>query len=292
MEMEYNIEPKSFNNALEDFFDFAEQVLKHNVHGEFKLVTTKQAGGVSVCLSKYRTVYEMTKNEVINKHLAKFKDVYFKCRERLINSTSMDNFMTWLNKQEFVISPTPQSRSKIYLTMIYRNSVRIARTIAEQAQNNPEKSDELFKNPAAVYPEHFMLHLLRLFYHCADDVDRQTIILPHIRDLENDLQLSPNQAPDVSDGYSDLMSAAKELAEDFGLGLPEADMPSLTDLKGALSQIRGDSEIRGQLKGMFQNVNMNDPSGLPTVLNKLLDRMQTTAQQTPEGIQKANEATA
>ena len=286
------IEVTSFTESLDSFIAFAEKVLQYDTTGELKLTSMgNQSNAVQAGLNGYRAVYNKTRES--QKHVQKFKEIYLKCRPQFLKELPLDSFMEWFEKMGFTIMPQEKSRNKIHLTIIFRNCVRIAEHIAGEAERNPEKESQLLNDPAAVYPEHFMLFLFRLFYNCTDETDRQTMLVSRIEELETTLGLRKNEVPLVSDGLSDLFSAAREMAEGIGLNIPK-NTPAIsgTQFKEVLGQFTKNEDTKKALKGIFEGVNINDPKEIPGAIGKLLGKMSATAQETPEAVQRANAATA
>lgn len=286
------IEIASFTETLDNFILFAEKVLQYDTTGELKLTSLgSQSNAVQAGLSGYRGVYNKTRSS--SKHMEKFREVYLQCRPQFLKEIPLDAFMEWFENKGFTIMPQEKSRNKIHLTIIFRNCVRIAEHIAAEAEKHPEKESQLLNDPAAVYPEHFMLYLFRLFYHCADETDRQTMLIIRIEELETNLGLRKNEVPLVSDGLSDLFSAAREMAEGIGLNIPK-NTPAIsgTQFKEVLTSFTKNEDTKKALKNVFDGVNINDPKEIPSAIGKLLNKMATTAQETPEAVKRANEATS
>lgn len=278
----------SFTETFDKLFELAENVLKYNTNGELSLLT--QASAIQVGLNKYKLVYEQTKENPA-KHIEKFKEVYSKCRPQLIKSKDLDSFMLWFKDSSLLIQPGEKAQSKIYLTVIFRNCCRIAENIAEQVDKDPSKA-YLSNDPAAVYPEYFMLYLFRLFSHAADQVDRDAILIPKITQLEVTLGLKKDQSPVMSDGLSDLFSAVGDIAKDMGISLPNGGQGlSAPDFQQMLGSLKN-PETKNQMKEMFKGVNLKDAKDLPKLFERLMGKMSETATQVPEPVQRSLDATA
>lgn len=283
----------SFTETMDHFLVLSEKVLQYDTSGELIIQNSGQANGIQVALNGYKVVYNKTRDPPI-KHIEKMKEVYMKCRPLFIKEVSLDDFMEWFgDKTSFIITPKEGSRNKLYLTSIFRNCSRIASHIAEEAKKNPAKSDELFSNPAAVYPEYFTLYLLRMFYYCADPSDRETLISPRIKELEKILNLAEDEAPIISDGLSELMSMAGELAADMGIEVPKnAKGFNGTQLKQALNEWTKNGDMKNTVKSFFEGVDLKNTRDLPGAISKVLGKMQETAQTVPEPVQRSLQATA
>lgn len=282
----------SFNETMDQFLILAEKVLQYDTSGELIIRNSGQASGIQVALNGYKTIYNRTRE--LPGHVNRMRDVYMKCRPLFIRDTPLDDFMEWFGeKSSFVISPQEKSRNKLYLTSIFRNCTRIASHIAEEAKRNPDKADELFSNPAAVYPEYFTLYLLRMFYHCADPSDRETLISPRIKELEKILNLAQDEAPIIDDSLSELMSMAGDIASEMGIEVPKnARGFNGSQLKKALSEWTKNSDMRNTVKSFFAGVDLKNTRDLPGAISKVLGKMQETAQTIPEPVQRSLTATA
>lgn len=299
--MELNESPKkdvtgvthtpTFNETFDQFLIFAERVLQYDTSGEFKLSATgNQANATQTALNGYQNIYNKTRQSP--KHIEKFREVYLKCRPLLVKEIPTDNFMEWFEKSTFVITPQEKSRNKIYLTVIFRNCCRIAEHIADEAERDPSK-ENLLNDPAATYPEHFMLYLFRLFYICADETDRQTMINSRIAELETKLRLGKDEVPAMSDGLNEIFSAARGLAEDIGINVPKDAPPiSSNQFREMLGQFTKSDDTKKALKGMFEGVNISDPKQIPNAIGKILGKMQENASKPPEAVRRSMEATA
>lgn len=281
----------SFTTTFDNFFILAEKVLQYNLEGELILGSSK-TNGITAGFNDYRTIYNQTRDSP--KHLEKLKEVYLKCRLLFLKETNMEDFMEWFrDKSSFIIAPREKSNRKLYLSVIFRKCCKVAEHIAEEADRRPEKSDQLLADPAAVYPEHFMLCMMRLFYHCADEIDRTTMILPRIDQIEKMLGLKKDEVPMVSDGLTDLFSSMTEVAREVGLEVPkEAPQINGTQFREALSGMTKSPEAKQMIKDLFQGVDLKNVNDLPSAIGKILGKMQETASKVPEPVQRSLEATA
>ena len=299
-EVAESFEPIStFTEALDYFINFAERVLKQKSSGGGSLLSGgNQSNAIQVALTRYRTVYNRSREG--RGHVEKFTDVYNKCkREQLLDEVDLEPFMEWFTKTSFVIAPLAKSKSKIMLTAIYRNCCRIADDINEEAERekDPQKSEQLYNNPANLYPEMFMLHLFRIFSHCADEIDNTTIINKYIGDLEELLGLSENQQPTTSSGgFGDIFSSIKKVASNLGINLPDnVEPPDMKQLGDAMESMSSDPTVKNVFGEMMKGVNLDDPSKLPSTLpaavGKLMERMADNAKEVPETVKRSMQAT-
>lgn len=275
--------PETFDHLL----ILAEKVLKYDTSGDMIISTTGQANALQVGLNGYRAVYNKTRTST--KHLEKFTEVYGKCRAQLIKDAPLEEFMEWFEKTSFVISPTAQSRNKIYLTAIFRNCCRIATRLAQELEKDPDQ----LSNPAAVYPEYFMLYLLRIFYHSADETDKNALIIPRIKELEKTLNLSSDEAPVIGDGLSELISAVTDVASDLGLDIPEMKNGfNGTKLRETINQFTKNGQAKNTIKELLGGVDLKDPKNLPNIIGNIVNKMQQTAEAVPEPVRRSMEATS
>jgi hypothetical protein len=280
----------SFTETFDNFLILAERVLQFDTSGEMIVSTSGQSNALQTGFKRYRSIYEQTKQSP--KHLQKFKEIYEKCRSRLVQ-LDMDDFMEWFEESSFVIAPTPKSRSKLYLTIIFRNCARIARHITDEAEKNPEKADQLYNDPAALYPEYFILYLLRIFYNVSDELDQKKLIEPKLTELEKTLGLSDDEDPVIGDGFGELMNAAGDIASELGFDIPKGGMGvNSKELRQALGQITKDGSTKDTVKDFFQGMDLKNTKDFPAVIGKVLNKMQETATQVPEPVQKSMDATA
>lgn len=283
----------SFTETMDSFLILAEKVLHYDTSGELIVQTSGQASGIQMALNGYKMIYDKTRDPP-TKHIEKMKEVYAKCRSFFLRDTPLEDFMKWLgDESSFVIAPSANSRNRLYLTSIFRNCSRIASHIADKAARSPEQAEELYNNPAAVYPEYFTLYLLRMFYHCAGPSDRETLIAPRIKELEKMLNLAEDEVPIISDGLSELMSMAGELASDMGLEVPKnAGKINGTQLKQAMGEWTKNADMKSTLKSFFEGVDLKNTKDFPSAIGMILGKMQETAQAIPEPVQRSLNATA
>ncbi len=280
-----------FTTTFDNFFILAEKVLQYNLEGELILGSSK-SNGISAGFNDYRTIYAQTRDSP--KHVEKIKEVYSKCRLLFLKEIKMEDFMEWFrDKSSFIIAPREKSNRKLYLTVIFRKCCKIGEHIAEEADRLPAKADQLLSDPAAVYPEHFMLCMLRLFYHCADEIDRRTMILPRIDEIEKMLGLKKDELPMVSDGLSDLFSSMTEVAREVGLDIPK-ETPQINgnQFREALAGMTNNPDAKRMMKELFQGIDLKNVNDLPNAIGKIFGKMQETASQVPEPVKRSLEATA
>src|SRR5665648_446021 len=150
----------------------------------------------------------------------------------------------------------------------------------------------LMNDPAAVYPEYYMLYLLRLFHHAADPIDKDTVLTPKINELEKTLGLKKDEAPVLSEGLNDLFSAASDIAKELGINIPKGQgATSGAEFSKALSSLK-DPKVKEQFKEMFSGVDLKDPRSLQGMFSKLMSKMNETASEVPEAVQRSLDATA
>lgn len=120
-------------------------------------------------VQSYHSIYNF-------KHFERFKEVYRLCRPQFIKDMPLKDFINWFKN-------VPEQG--FCLSIIFRKCSKIATDIETEADKYFFRPEEILNNPAAVYPERFILYLFRIFYYCADKIDRKTLIQPRIEELEN-----------------------------------------------------------------------------------------------------------
>lgn len=296
-EEEEKVEITSFNDALDSLIIFSEKVLAYGATGELNLSSLgSKSSPIQVGLNSYRVMYNKSRD--LPGHINRFKEVYEKCRPQFVKDVSMEDFMSWFaDKSSFTIMPQTGSKSKICLSIIFRNCARIAANISADSEKYPQKAEELLNDPAAVYPEHFMISLFRIFYHCAEQIDRQTMIVPRIEELERSLGLSKNEVPQTGDFMSEVMNGGRDFLEEMtGQKLPKnMQMPKgmgNMDIKSMMKGFSSDPINKEKFQKIFKGVDCKNPAQIPNIVSNLLTTMAETANQVPEPVQRANAATS
>ena len=299
MESVENVEEEvtSFTDALDNLIIFSEKVLVYGATGELNLSSIgSKSNAIQTGLNGYRGIYSKTRDSP--KHVEKFKEVYDVCRPLLVKDVSMEEFMNWFDKKSaFTILPTAGSRNKICLSIIFRKCAVIAANIASDSEKYPQKAEELLNDPAAVYPEHFMISLFRLFYHCAEQIDRQTMIVPRIEELERSLGLNKNEVPQTGDFMAQVMDGGRDFLEEMtGQKLPKnmklpAGMGNM-DIKSMMKGFSSDPGNKEKFQKIFKGVDCKNPAQIPNIVSNLLTTMAETAAEEPEAVKRANAATA
>lgn len=274
---------ETFAALLESFLDFAEKVLRYDVSGDMR-VFSSQNTGLLAGLNGYREVFSKTRTSA--KHLDKFREIYAQCKGWLQKCHTLDQFMEWFRETNFVVEPTEKSRRKLYVSAIYRNCLRVATHLSEEAERYKDRGDQILSDPAAVYPEQFMLYLFRIFSHCANPPD--AIITQYIDELQKTLNVDGQVVPASSDGLGDFISIVRDIAPELGVNIPK-DAPSITvtQLKVALGEVTHNKEFTGMLKNVLGGINFNDPKNIPTALGRILEKMSETANTPPPAVREA-----
>ena len=281
-----------FTTALDNFFILAERVLEYNAGGELILGSSK-TNGIRTGFNGYREIYNQTRES--KKHIEKFTEVYKKCRPEFIKEpNSTEDFMVWFrDNSSFIVSPMIKSPRKLYLTVIFRKCCKIVENIDDEAKRaTPEKADQLLSDPASIYPEHFMLCLFRIFYHCADEIDRRTMILPRIKELETMIGISKHEVPAATDGLSDFFTSMTQMAREAGVEVPAGQIPQVSgnEFRDAMAGMTKDPQVKGIVKELFAEV--KGAKDLPSAIGQIFAKMQTNAAQLPVPVQKSMDATA
>ncbi|MEM3858060.1 MAG: hypothetical protein QW478_01495 [Candidatus Micrarchaeaceae archaeon] len=236
------------------------------------------------------------------KHVEKLKEVYKQCKQQLINSQNdYDEFLDWFQNTNFVISPKEESKKgRIHLSIIYKVGLRISKEIYEKAENatKQEEKEEYLNNPAAMFPETFILYLLRLFRFCCDKGEAESIINPIIEKLEKALGLKANENPVFADSFSELWNVGLEIAETVGIELPKNSKDiniGYKDVQKAVKAYKSNDNIKKSVKSELQNVlkgvKITDPSNLPEVFNKVFNQMKNNVNAKKEEINNKLEQT-
>lgn len=294
---EEKFEVTSFNDALDNLIIFSEKVLVYSATGELNLSSLgSRTNAIQTGLNSYRVMYN--KSREFAGHLNRFKEVYNNCRPQFVKDVSMEDFMTWFaDKSSFTITPQSGSKSKICLSIIFRNCARIAANISADSEKYPHKAEELLNDPAAVYPEHFMISLFRIFYHCAEQIDRQTMIVPRIEELERSLGLNKNEVPQTGDFMSEVMNGGRDFLEEMtGQKIPKnikfpAGVGNM-DIKSMMKGFSSDPGNKEKFQKIFKGVDCKNPSQIPNIVSNLLTTMAETAAEEPEAVKRANAATS
>lgn len=273
----------TFQTTLENFFTFAEAVLKYDVSGDLILASGgAQSNGIQVSLKGYQKLYEHTKTNP--KHLEKIREIYQKCKPFLQKNKDMDAFMEWFPQQTLIIAVNTKTRNRVVLSAIFRKCCTIADKLME---------DENQDSPATTFPESFMLHLFRLFHFAADAHDKEDIILPMISELENVLHLNKDEVPILNDSMGDMYSLISEIAEETGLELPKnGKNVNVAQFRQAMSSFTKNPEAKKMVKDLLGGVDLKNPQDLPATVGNLLQKMNDTAKNMPEALQRSMAATA
>lgn len=281
----------TFVETMDSFLLLAEKTFQYDSNGELS-VGTGQNSGMKVAFNGYRTIYNKTRTPP-TKHIEKMTEVYQKCRSKLLSSESMEEFMFWFNDESsFVIVPTATSKNKLYLTSIFRACSKIAMAVADEARRDPSRVDEILNTPAAIYPEQFMLLLLRMFYHCADPSDKETLVQPKILELQEMLGVSGSEAPSSNDGLNDIMAMAGDIAS--SMGMPKEKMAAIDTaaIRKTMNEWAQNDIMKETVKNFFSGVDLKNPQDLPNVISKVFAKMQENIDTVPEPVKRSLEASA
>lgn len=282
-------EVATFSSQCDHFFALCDEVLKHDSCGDL-LSASSKPNKIQASFNNYRTVFLKTKTS--DKHVEKFRAIYTKCRQQIKMDPELDNFMEWFRTTSFIIAPTEKAVTKLHLTAIYRNCVRIADRLNDLAKENPQEAEKYEEDPAATYPEKFILHLFRLFTFCCPEKDVK-VLEERINLLEQNLGLAKDENPAVQSDLDQLLSTVSGFASEAGIQIPVGvgKMDTKQIVQG-LNGLRQNKQAVEMVKGFFGGVNMNDPSSLTNALGKVAEQMKTNAQQVPEPVQRSLRATA
>jgi len=297
VEGEEKLEVMSFNEALDSLIIFSEKVLVYGATGELNLSSMgAKSNAFQTALNSFRVLYN--KNRDLPGYINRFREVYNTCRPQFVKDVSMETFMTWFaDKSSFIITPQAGSKSKIYLSIIFRKCANISANISADSEKYPQKAEELLNDPAAVYPEHFMIALFRIFYHCAEQIDRQTMIVPRIEELERSLGLNKNEVPQTGDFMAQVMDGGRDFLEEMtGQKLPKnMKLPpgmGNMDIKSMMKGFTSDPGNKEKFQKIFKGVDCKNPAQIPNIVSNLMTSMAEAANEVPEAVKRANAATA
>ena len=281
----------TFAECVENLFTLCDKVLKYNLEGELVLTSTKSNGIVSG-FRGYRTLFNKSKDSSV--HVTKFKEVYDKCKPVLEKSATLDDFVSWFkDKPTFILAPRPDSSNKLYLSVIFRKCLTIAGHLNEEAERYPERADRLLADVGAVFPEHYLLCLLRIFYHCTTSLKEKDMLLDHVTEIENNMGLNSGDVPDVDDPLASMFSSVIEVAKDMGMEIPD-NAPQITSssFKEAIAGFGNNPQMKEALKSTLKGINLKNPGDIGSAFSQIFENMRTTVDTVPEPVQRSLEATA
>jgi hypothetical protein len=275
--MEFKCPP--FEDTLDKFMEFINSVLRYSPGGN---IVVKSSSVIQTAYNGYKNVLSKTKPQ---SHLKLYKEVYLQCEHKL-KTNNLDDFMEWFrDKTNFTISPREKTRNKLLLTTIFRNCCRVSEQLADEAEKNPEALEE----PGNLFPENFMLFLLRIFYYCTDD---KAVLINHITELEEKLNLDKGSDPDVTDPFNDMVAFASEAASKAGIQMPATMQPSQKkELRKMVSTFIKDKSTQETLRSVLKDVDIRNPKNFPKTIGKLLQKMGEDPEE-PEAVKQSMQATS
>lgn len=282
----------TFNQTFEKFLIFCQSVLKYNPSGEFTIsLNNISNNAIETGLNKYIRIFNSSKES--NIYLNNWSELYKCCRPHMIKCEKQDDFMMKFSELQFILyGSNKNAPNKIWLSVIFRNCQRISNAIHEEAVLHPEKSEQLFADPAVNYPENFTLYLYRLFSYCADQTDNEKIIQPYIQLLEDDMKLAKGETPKNS-SEGDFFEAFRNFGEKAGIKLP-SNVPKMTghQFTDMLNKASNDPNSLKTLSGMFGNIDLDlsDPKKIGNVIGNVLDKIKENSNTIPTGVQEAIDA--
>lgn len=251
-----------------------------------KILGTKSSGPKYLAaLTKYKVIYN--KDPSLPGHLHRMQKVYEECKP-FLEKGELDDFMVWMNEKPWiVVEPTKDSKAKIYLTVAFRRSCQIAKDLDKKASEaaSPEEKEKILDKPGLVYPEQFVLHLLRVFMFCANENDQTKFLEPLITELEENLGLSKGEASEfVSDDFGGIFSQIGNFTKQMGLDMGN-QMPNEKQMKDLLNQFNTNPEAQGTFKDVLGSLDFNNPETITNSITKIMDRMKQPT--VPEPVQKS-----
>jgi hypothetical protein len=279
-------DPKTpFQKVFEPFVDFMEEVAKYNGNGTFN---NANINPIASLIRKYRAAYKQTKDKPT--HPQYFIDIFVEFQKEFDKAGSVDDFSFWLGKEKKSFKIGPKD-SPVYLplSITFRTAIAINKELTLQA----EKDVEAGKSIGIVYPDYFMLYLLRIFQVCLPVTHpSQLKIAGNIAELEEFLRLERGENPSITDGITDMMSMAEEVFSEMGTNIPKgAFNPQM--VKNALREFKKNGgEAKKQIKKIFKGVKLNGKDDIPNAFATVLEKIKETSEELPDAVKKANAATA
>lgn len=300
-EVSIPIVEKTFENSLDDFFILSEQILSYSNNELLNKLKTTDDNPLLTSLKAYCAAYNVSdKTRKTPLHKEKFTEIYMKCRPFFVKITgrgsglgSLKIFTEWLsNSSSLFIQLNEKSKSKIMISAIARTCVRIHSDIerdALQAQNagDEDTAAQYRADPANHYLQHFVLHLFRIFYHCADNTDRNAMIGPKLREIEKDLHIESDENSSMGSGISDLVNMASGMVKQMGIkNIPDNFNINSKQFRHAIKDMTKNPQVNETLKSLVSGLDLKNPQSLSTTLSGLMEKMGTMPT-TPEAVQKA-----
>lgn len=274
----------SFKNDFTQLLDFSREVCTHSPS-----TAIIPSGGVNINLSaltSFRKLFD--KNPDGQGYQRQMTDIYSECKNKLTKCEDIEEFMHWFKSQKKGYRITPQAKSERYFAL---SNIYII--ICNIVSSNPPKDGE---EPRVyeVWPETFMLFLLRNFYHCTTVSEELQILSKHILQLEEILQVGSGEQPNYKDAMEDMYDYATELAQDFGIPIPKGGSRQFQpkDLKEVMSGIRNDPQTKAMIGKIFQGVNFENSNDIGVVFSRVAEGLRENATKVPDGIARAEKATA
>ena len=289
---------KEFIDLLDEFLEFCGNIVNFRANDEIKLQSAKpQISPIKTGVEKYRLVFKETQSSP--KHVEKFAEVYKSCRSKLsinVSNTeeSTHEFMDWFSTKTFTVSPTEKSKATLFLCILFKKCISIADRVSEMAEKEQDvdAKEKIMSDPATIYPEIFMIHLLRVFVQCAPVEDAEEFIIPRIRYLESSNSIVEDANPDSQTDINDWIGTVAGLAKDIGVEMPSAmNGKSRSEMQKAFNYVSKNPETKDMLRETFKGIDLKDPTKIKQSFAKIMERMQENSEKIPEPVQRSLNAT-
>lgn len=300
------INEPSFEDALDKFFIFSEKVLNYSSNDLLQKLKSEDHNPLLTSLKSYKNAYNISeKTRRASIHKENFAKVYNECRPFFIKATnsqgfnSLKDFMDWLSgstpkSSSIVIQISEKTKSKIMISAIARVCLRIRNDLdgyAKQAlkQDDEDSAMQYRSDPAFQYLQVYVLHLMRLFYFCADITDRNALIGPKLSELESELGVESETEKNNQGGLNDLVHMAAGVAKKIGVkGIPDNFNANSNHLKEALSEMSKNPQVTETLKTLMSGIDFHNPQALSSAFSGIVEKLGKVPK--PEAVQRAESA--
>lgn len=287
-----------FNTALEKIFLACEALDTYDNDGAKRPRPSENP--VTRAKSSYKKIYNHpnTKEE---KFMDTFRPSYKESTAILFDTTkSLDDFMSWFETAQIKISVS--DRAYIPLSMYFKKSCTIARSIHKKTQL--DDGDTI--DPICSFPEHFCLHLIRIYSTLGPNNDEKTILDMYISDIEKELDIQSGENPQTDDFLGNMIDMASTISSTMGIPLPTNDNGSpinAGELRNAIGGVMSNPQIHEMLKSPQTQQLMQglmgsmaggkegfDLSSIGNIVSSFTNTMRENADTVPEAVTRSIEA--
>jgi len=266
----------SFDSEVTALLELLEMVIRASDQKKVKL--TREVNPILKYLKKYVTVYNLEPRD-LSIHEDYFLAIYRKHRRNIQSGPTHDE---WLRDGNVVIQfgseLTGKDRDKVknikvMLSTIYNTALKLQSDTETELDGLPE--DQYSGHPELDYPESILLHLYRIFSKLAPSDDIK-ILTPHLRSLENELNVSPSGNPtnNLAGGLSGITSVLATLASSMGVQIPSDQIPSENDLNNFMMTTMQNPQVKNAVSNL--GVDLNGCNDISEMGSRLLQGLQTT----------------